>query len=110
VLHFRFELATLLNQFRSRDQIVYLESENLVRAAELWAWCRKKGLATTENKGVDIDVILISQAESQKQFFEEVIILTIDVGDLSIFCDWGIKIWDWSSALEDCDNGVINLL
>lgn len=100
----------LLNQFRSRDQIIYLESEHLVRAAELWAWCRKKGLTTTENKGVDIDVILISQTESLKEFFDEVIILTIDVGDLAVFRDWGIQIWDWRTALQDCNNGVINFV
>jgi hypothetical protein len=100
----------LLSQFQSRSQLTYLRSEDLIRAAELWAWCRKQGAATTENKGIDIDAILISQALSQKESFEKVVILTIDIGDLSVFCDFGIELWDWKNALADCDSRKVDFL
>jgi hypothetical protein len=101
---------SLLSQFHQRDQLILLESEDLIRAAELWAWCRKQGSTTTENKGIDIDVILVSQALSQKNNFDKVVILTIDIGDLSVFCDLGLHLWDWKNALTDCDLGKVDFI
>jgi toxin FitB len=101
---------SLLSQFQQRRQLISLESEDLIRAAELWAWCRKQGSTTTENKGIDIDVILVSQALSRKDFFNKVVILTIDTGDLSVFCDLGLHLWDWKNALTECNRGEVTFL
>lgn len=100
----------LLDQFRQRHQILWLESDDFLKAAELWSWCRKEGYATTENKGIDIDVILVSQALSQLRNFYKVIILTADIGDLSIFCELEINLWNWKTALADCELGRFDFL
>ena len=102
--------VNLLSQFQRRDQILRLESQDLIEAAELWAWCRRRGKPTTENRGLDIDVILVAQSLSQLSRFDKVVILTVDIGDLSVFSDLGILLWDWETALTDCESRKVNFL
>ena len=57
-----------------------------------------------------MDVILVSQALSQLNLFDQVVILTIDIGDLSVFREWGIFLWDWNTALSDCESRQFNFV
>ncbi|MGB7417446.1 MAG: hypothetical protein WA902_24835 [Thermosynechococcaceae cyanobacterium] len=99
----------VLDKYNQRDQFIPLGSEDLILAAELWAWCRKTGKPTTSNARLDIDVILMAQALSQKNFFDEVIIATQNPKHLYLFHNYEISIWEWGQALLDCKRGAITL-
>ncbi|MBD2776196.1 hypothetical protein [Iningainema tapete] len=98
-----------LNKFRQRKQFIPLESNtDLDLTCELWADLRFKSQGTSNLKNIDIDAILVAQALSQKEYFDEVIIVTANVSDICRFNNFGIKIWDRKQALNDCENQYIN--
>lgn len=76
-----------LDQLKS--EIIYLPitTEVMLKAAELWAEARKKGKPTTDNKALDGDVILASQAIIIASYKHEVIVATTNKKHLSLFVD-----------------------
>lgn len=98
-----------LNKFKQTQRFVPLTSEALLQAGEIWAWLHKNGQATSYIKNIDVDVILAAQALSQKEYFDQVIILTQNLKHISRFSDFGIFTWDWKRALHDCKYGSITL-
>ena len=59
----------------------------MLKAAELWAEARKKGTPTADNKALDADVILASQAILIANYVNEAIVATSNTKHLSLFCD-----------------------
>ena len=57
-------------------------------------------MPTASNERIDIDTIMVAQSLTLKKDFEEVIFLTSDPEDISIFCHYGIKVWKWQDALS----------
>ena len=98
-----------LNKFDRRREIISLDREALIIAAELWAELRKTAQPTADNKNIDCDVIMVAQALKLRNRFEQIIILTIDIKDLIRFKKFGIEVWDWKQALIDCRYEEINL-
>jgi predicted nucleic acid-binding protein len=52
-----------LDGFRSRFEYVPITTAAMDRAAELWAYARHTGQPTAPDEGLDIDMILVAQAE-----------------------------------------------
>jgi predicted nucleic acid-binding protein len=82
-----------LERFIARvpDRYLPLTDAALQRAAELWAESRRRGRPTADPKKLDIDVILVAQALSLDLASEELVVATMDVGDLSRFLD--ARLW-----------------
>lgn len=99
-----------LNQYRNRKEFIHLNSEILICACEIWAELRRIGQPTASKERLDIDVLLIAQAISQTDSFEEVIIVTTNVKHLIRCIEYGIQVWDWQQALQDAESGEINLV
>jgi predicted nucleic acid-binding protein len=97
-----------LNQFKQKKQFIFITSESLLEASEIWAKLRVDAKATADIKNIDVDVILAAQAFSQKPNFEEIIIVTTNASDISRFTYLGIQVWDWKQALHDCKYDCIN--
>ncbi len=97
----------LNNRFKSiarldaliENRLVLINRETILKACELWAWIRQQGLPTADKNNIDGDVILSAQAILQKQFYQEVIIVTENVKHLSRFCVYGIIVEKWSEIL-----------
>jgi predicted nucleic acid-binding protein len=72
-----------------KSEIIYLPitTEVMLKAAELWASARKKGKPTADNKALDGDVILASQAILVANLGHEVIVATTNKKHLSLFVD-----------------------
>ena len=72
-----------------KSEIIYLPitTEVMLKAAELWAEARKKGKPTADNKALDGDVILASQAILVANLGHEVIVATTNKKHLSLFVD-----------------------
>ena len=72
-----------------KSEIIYLPitTEVMLKAAELWAEARKKGKPTADNKALDGDVILASQAILVANYGHEVIVATTNKKHLSLFVD-----------------------
>lgn len=98
-----------LNRYKQTKQFIPLNSEMLLVACELWAWSRSKGFPTSDSKRLDGDTILVAQALSQKDEFDQVIIVTNNLKHFVNFIEFGIVIWDWKQALVDCVYEEINL-
>jgi hypothetical protein len=81
----------------------------MVEAAELWAWTRRQGQPTASNERLDGDVILVAQAIFQKEYFDEVIIVTENPKHICRFDSFGISTWEWKQALADCKSNSITL-
>ncbi len=96
-----------LNKYKQTQRFIPITSEAMLEACELWAWSRKRGIATTDIKNIDADVILVAQAISQKDNFEEIIIVTENPKHISRFKNFGIETWDWKQAIHDCKYGSI---
>ena len=62
---------------------VPLTTQTMLKAALFWAQVRKQGMPTADNKALDGDVILASQAAMIQDDGHEVIIATTNVGHLS---------------------------
>ena len=69
-------LIALLNYLPLSTQMIY-------DAAELWASARKSGMPTASRDSLDADMLLVAQARSLRD--PEVVIATVDVGDLPRF-------------------------
>lgn len=85
--------ANQLSGIRKLDQlkseIIYLPitTEVMLKAAELWAQTRNQGKPTADNKALDGDVILASQAILVTNYGHEVIVATTNTKHLSLFVD-----------------------
>jgi len=98
-----------LDRFQQQNQFLPLSEDDFFEAAEIWAGLRKTGQPTSDDRGLDGDVILAAQAISQQQEFEQVIILTENERHIPRFQPWGIHTWLWKQAIVDCRYGEINL-
>lgn len=98
-----------LNKYRRTKRFIPLDSEMLLVACELWAWSRSQGFPTSDSKKLDGDTILVAQALSQKDEFEQVIIVTNNSKHFVNFIEFGIDVWDWKRALNDCIYEEVNL-
>jgi predicted nucleic acid-binding protein len=59
----------------------------LLRAAELWAESRQRGLPTADPRDLDVDVILVAQALSLGVPSDDLVVATTNVGHLSRFLE-----------------------
>ncbi len=59
----------------------------MLQAAQLWAEARRKGKPTADNKALDGDVILASQALLLEKMEHQVIIATSNTKHLTLFVD-----------------------
>jgi predicted nucleic acid-binding protein len=64
---------------------VELTTDTMLKAAELWAWVRNRGLPTADEKALDGDVILAAQARLTSADRDQIIIATQNVSHLSRF-------------------------
>jgi hypothetical protein len=97
-----------LDKFRERHEYLELTDLDLDLAKSLWAYCRSIGKPTTNKDKIDVDVILVAQAISLSEEFSEIIIITSDPRDLSVFQnEYNFQIWDWRTALDDIERGLI---
>jgi predicted nucleic acid-binding protein len=69
-----------LNGFKRRLHYLPITTATMLRAAEMWADARNRGLPTADPKELDCDVILAAQAERVKA-----IVATDNVGHLARF-------------------------
>lgn len=74
-----------LNEFKLILDYVPLTTQTMLKAAQLWADVRKRGLPTADNKALDGDVILAAQASMLENGGYEVIIATTNVRHLARF-------------------------
>jgi predicted nucleic acid-binding protein len=85
--------ANKLSGIKKLDQlkceIIYLPitTEVMLKAAMLWAEIRKKGKPTADNKALDGDVILASQAILVSNYEHQVTVATSNKKHLSLFVD-----------------------
>jgi hypothetical protein len=63
----------------------------MLRAAEFWAQVRRQGRPTTDDKALDVDVILAAQADALEGVGYSVVIATTNVGHLSRFVE--ARLW-----------------
>lgn len=84
-----------------KNRLILINRETILKACELWAWIRQQGLPTADSKNIDGDVILVAQAILQKEFYDQVIIVTENVKHLSRFNIYGINVTSWSDSLKD---------
>jgi predicted nucleic acid-binding protein len=93
--------VSLLDQLRKALNYVLLRDNVLDRAAGLWADLRRRGLPTTHDHRLDVDVILAAQALDYTGHGDELIIATSDPGDLNrlgvITCYWDAY-WPYHKA------------
>jgi predicted nucleic acid-binding protein len=74
-----------------RGRLLLLTSQDLDRAASLWAESRRRGLSTADPHALDIDVILAAQALNTGLPSSEFVVATSNLGHLAQFvpcADW----------------------
>ena len=69
------------------DRYLPLTDAVLLRAAELWAEIRQRGLPTADPRELDVDVILVAQALELGVPANDLVVATTNVGHLSRFLD-----------------------
>ena len=80
-----------LDQLKQTLEYLPLQTETMLKAAELWAQARRTGQPTADPKALDGDIILAAQAILAANNATEVIVVTTNVGHLSQFTtalDW----------------------
>ncbi|HEY7347238.1 MAG TPA: PIN domain-containing protein [Ktedonobacterales bacterium] len=80
-----------LNELKNDLDYLPLTTSTMLKAAELWAEARRHGRPTADNKALDGDMILCTQAAIISRPEDEVIIATTNVGHLSHFSQ--AKLW-----------------
>ena len=96
----RYKSENRLNKYYLTQRIIPINRLSLLKASEIWAEMRNRGMPTASKERIDIDTIMVAQAVSLKQDFEEIIILTSDPEDIFRFSNYGIKTWRWKDALN----------
>ncbi len=71
-----------LDQLKTTLTYLPLNTEAMQKAAELWAWARRRGHPTADPKELDCDVILVAQAQQASA-----VVATENVGHLSLFVE-----------------------
>jgi len=71
-----------LDQLKLALDYLPLDTQTMLRAAELWAEARKRGCPTADPKELDCDVILAAQAE-----LVGAVVATENVGHLALFVE-----------------------
>jgi predicted nucleic acid-binding protein len=90
-----------LNQINQPPQSIPITTGVMRKAAELWAWVRNQGQATTSKDSLDGDVVLAAQAIFQLDKFDEVAIVTTNLKHISRFQCKGIEVLDWEQTLKE---------
>ena len=72
-----------LEDIRSRTSYFKIETEVMLKAAEIWAYARQLGKQTAENKALDGDAIIAAQAIIAKTAGVYIEIATTDTRDLN---------------------------
>lgn len=86
LLHKLTRSVARLNDLKRMLQYAPITTETMMRAAELWAEARQRGLPTADPKELDADVILAAQAQITNS-----IVATENIGHLSLFVE--ARIW-----------------
>lgn len=76
-----------LDFLRGSLRFLRLESEALLRAAELWAEARKRGRPTAPDDDLDVDMILAAQAQILEGQGDVVTVASENTRHLSLFVD-----------------------
>lgn len=82
----------ILDGLKFRMDYVPITTETMIKAAELWADVRSRGLPTAPDPALDGDAILAAQAIVTSRGTSEVIIATMNVGHLSRFETSTVKV------------------
>lgn len=81
-----------LEALRAVGEFIPLDAEaDLLRAAELWAMLRSLGLATSADKALDADSLIVAQA-TRVAAGRPLIMATSDVGDMGRFPRIGVDL------------------
>jgi predicted nucleic acid-binding protein len=81
-----------LDSLKSVFYYAPLMTDSILKAAELWADVRRKGLPTASPDALDADAILAAQALTACGQGDTVVVATSNVGHLGRFVD--ARIWD----------------
>jgi predicted nucleic acid-binding protein len=76
-----------LDDLKDRLDYLPITTAAMLRAAALWAQARGQGVPTADDKALDADVILATQALLAGGEGDEVIVATTNVGHLARFVD-----------------------
>ncbi len=80
-----------LDELKIRTRYLPITTEVMLRAAELWAETRRKGMPTAHDHDLDGDVILAAQARLLAEAGESVIVATTNPRHLARFVD--ARLW-----------------
>lgn len=72
-----------LEYVRSRTRYLRIDTEVMLKAADIWAEVRQKGQPTADNKALDGDAIIAAQAVIAKEAGMYIEIVTTDTEDLN---------------------------
>ena len=87
-----------LNTLKSRLVYLPLTTDAMLTAAEFWAEVRRQGRPTSDEKALDIDVILAAQAAALTDAGDTVVIATSNVAHISRFAE--ASLWRNSPPLD----------
>lgn len=89
--------VTALEKFvrAESDRFCTLTSSDLVRAAELWAESRRRGMPTADPSALDIDVILAAQVRNSGIPIGDLVVATTNMRHLSQF----VPAEEWSTIV-----------